>query len=335
MPGRGQALTRSRCPDCGTVFRVTSEQLRLKAGKVRCGHCHAVFNAFDHLLVGVGTAEVPASGTASPASLPEDQAISVASDWPVEFDAEQADDRATVPDTVVAAVDDDTDAVWREAAAAEVPPDEPEPALPEASAESVDVSTQAARHAGLVAARELADTAAYSRWSAGALAGDFSGGFDDGEHRSPLWPYLLVFLVLLSVLLGQLAYHFRTEVVQRFPSVLPLYSALGVAVPLPREASLVSIETSDLQADNARGLFVLNATLKNRANWDQAWPSLELTLTDINDRVVARRVIDAADYLKSDISPERFPRQTETPVRLWIEARDIGATGYRLYLFYR
>lgn len=38
---------RTRCPDCGTVFRVTSEQLRRKAGKVRCGHCQTVFNAFD------------------------------------------------------------------------------------------------------------------------------------------------------------------------------------------------------------------------------------------------------------------------------------------------
>jgi len=41
---------RTRCPACDTVFRVTSEQLRLKAGKVRCGHCQGVFNAFDQLL---------------------------------------------------------------------------------------------------------------------------------------------------------------------------------------------------------------------------------------------------------------------------------------------
>ena len=50
MSGRSQALMRTRCPVCGTVFRVTSEQLRLKAGKVRCGHCQALFNAFDSLM---------------------------------------------------------------------------------------------------------------------------------------------------------------------------------------------------------------------------------------------------------------------------------------------
>ena len=50
MPGRNQTLMRTRCPACSTVFRVTSDQLRAKAGKVRCGYCQAVFNAFDELL---------------------------------------------------------------------------------------------------------------------------------------------------------------------------------------------------------------------------------------------------------------------------------------------
>ena len=50
MPGRHQALMRTRCPACGTIFRVTSEQLRAKAGKVRCGYCQSVFNAFDELV---------------------------------------------------------------------------------------------------------------------------------------------------------------------------------------------------------------------------------------------------------------------------------------------
>ncbi|MEP7276393.1 MAG: DUF3426 domain-containing protein [Betaproteobacteria bacterium] len=34
----------TRCPGCKTVFRVTPEQLALRAGQVRCGHCRAVFD---------------------------------------------------------------------------------------------------------------------------------------------------------------------------------------------------------------------------------------------------------------------------------------------------
>ena len=48
---------RTRCPVCSTIFRVTSEQLRLKAGKVRCGHCQSVFNAFDEFLEDAPAAE--------------------------------------------------------------------------------------------------------------------------------------------------------------------------------------------------------------------------------------------------------------------------------------
>jgi predicted Zn finger-like uncharacterized protein len=47
MSERYKTLMRTRCPGCNTVFRVTSEQLRAKMGKVRCGQCQFVFNAFD------------------------------------------------------------------------------------------------------------------------------------------------------------------------------------------------------------------------------------------------------------------------------------------------
>ncbi len=34
----------TRCPGCKTIFRVTQQQLALRGGQVRCGHCHTVFN---------------------------------------------------------------------------------------------------------------------------------------------------------------------------------------------------------------------------------------------------------------------------------------------------
>ena len=61
--------------------------------------------------------------------------------------------------------------------------------------------------------------------------------------------------------------------------------------------SYLSIEASDLQADPAhRGLLILTATVRNRAGWPLAYPYLELTLTDAQDRVVVRRALAPADY---------------------------------------
>jgi predicted Zn finger-like uncharacterized protein len=34
----------TRCPGCHTVFRVTPQQLAIRAGQVRCGHCKTVFD---------------------------------------------------------------------------------------------------------------------------------------------------------------------------------------------------------------------------------------------------------------------------------------------------
>lgn len=44
----------TRCPECNTTFRVTPEQLKARAGDVRCGACQNVFNALDTLVEEAG-----------------------------------------------------------------------------------------------------------------------------------------------------------------------------------------------------------------------------------------------------------------------------------------
>ncbi len=39
----------TKCPECRAVFLVTSEQLNMAEGLVRCGICDAVFNGKDHI----------------------------------------------------------------------------------------------------------------------------------------------------------------------------------------------------------------------------------------------------------------------------------------------
>src|SRR3954470_21121239 len=35
----------TRCPVCGTMFKVVADQLKISEGWVRCGHCAEIFDA--------------------------------------------------------------------------------------------------------------------------------------------------------------------------------------------------------------------------------------------------------------------------------------------------
>lgn len=66
----------TRCPQCDTAFRVTTQQLQASGGQVRCGHCEAIFDAFATL-----TAQEPqraAQGLTTAVAQPMPQGQSIA-----------------------------------------------------------------------------------------------------------------------------------------------------------------------------------------------------------------------------------------------------------------
>lgn len=71
-------MTITRCPACLTTFRVGPEQLALRQGRVRCGHCYRPFDALAHAQPEPDTAEKPAAPAAesppvSPSTHPFDR----------------------------------------------------------------------------------------------------------------------------------------------------------------------------------------------------------------------------------------------------------------------
>jgi len=168
--------------------------------------------------------------------------------------------------------------------------------------------------------------------------------FMAGEEplRRRLFWSLLVLTAALA-LAGHAAYRYRTEIAALIPSArAPLDAACGLLrcqVPLPRRPELMSIESSDLQAEPRRdGVIVLNAVLRNRATFAQDYPALELTLTDEADRPVLRRVLAPGEYLDpargAPSVAQGMPPGAEVSLRIYLDAGRRRATGYRLYLFY-
>ncbi len=154
------------------------------------------------------------------------------------------------------------------------------------------------------------------------------------------WLWWLASALALLVLTVQCAYRYRGEIALFAPETKPviqrLCAELGCDVPLPRRAELLSIESSDLQADGTNSsVMVLTATLRNRAAFVQALPALELSLTSAQDKTVARRVLMPQNYIPRGVRPESgFAAGSELQVKVYIEAAALKATGYRLYLFY-
>lgn len=161
-----------------------------------------------------------------------------------------------------------------------------------------------------------------------------------GRARTVAYAVAIALLVLLVI--GQAAFHFRDAMATFWPASRPAFTRLcavaGCAVRPLRDAAMahLSIEASDLQADPAhKGLLILTATVRNRAGWPLAYPHLELTLTDAQDRTVVRRALAPAEYAggTADLGGGIAPNG-EIALKVFIDASATSQAGYRLYMFY-
>ncbi len=118
----------TNCPECGTVFRISTNDLRVAEGYVRCGHCSATFNALGsltdeppptvtlkHLTLATelepGSAsppELPATATDVPLPVSEDSLeFNIPEDhWSNFFESEAAGKSSPVPQVLAEAKDE-------------------------------------------------------------------------------------------------------------------------------------------------------------------------------------------------------------------------------------
>jgi predicted Zn finger-like uncharacterized protein len=146
---------------------------------------------------------------------------------------------------------------------------------------------------------------------------------------------------LLLLLSGQLLHAYRMPLAANYPGMRPTlekFCALArCEVGLPRAAGELVIEASDLQAlDVAKpNLIQLSATVRNRAATALAYPAIEVTLTDPQDKPLARRVLLPDQYLARRPDDRIGLRAGEEfSVKLTLDTTELRPVGYRLYLFY-
>ncbi|MGV8935212.1 MAG: DUF3426 domain-containing protein [Gallionellaceae bacterium] len=147
-------------------------------------------------------------------------------------------------------------------------------------------------------------------------------------------------LFLVLIILLEVAYFFRVEIAARLPGIKPVMlqicAKLKCNLPLPQKIDLISIESSELEADPTQAnIITLHALLRSRAPYPMVYPDIELTLTDIQDNAVARRTFSPADYLPPHNDGRLgFPANREAAINLHLDTTDLKPAGYRLFLYY-
>ncbi|UDM50959.1 DUF3426 domain-containing protein [Cupriavidus sp. MP-37] len=247
---------------------------------------------------------------------------------------------------------------------AEIPSRPPSPSSPSspsspapvpAAADEDDAPASAADPIASVTGGAVAREQATRRWvrteapAGPVFAPDFLRHARERERerqpRQPLavpraaWRALAVVLAIAALL--QLAYLGRSQLAGHLPMLRPALEAacapLGCTVPPWRDIDALRIETSQLQRQDEGGdTYLLAVTLRNLGRASTALPAIELVMTDLQDQLLLRRVLQPAEYLEP--SQQAFAAQglragMELPVRVRFRTQQAPA-NYRVLIFY-
>jgi predicted Zn finger-like uncharacterized protein len=344
----------TRCTSCGTAFRVVQDQLKVSEGWVRCGRCNAVFNALEGLFdlgrdapadwkeepldpLVASLAPPPAEWSSLPSS--RDDAAGHAGDGNEgrrDGDAPESDLGELLADPVDAHL-------FGPRKRSEAKPKPAGQLGPRDRVEFSDArfdSDLFPDNSTSIPDTELA-TLAVTDSGALYLESGARPDFVRRADRHARWQStsvrsaLGVACVLAAlVLAAQAANHHRDILAARWPSLRPLVAAWCRApqcrIEAPRRIDDILVESTALTRAAAQDAFVLSVTLRSRSDLTLTLPSIDLTLTDANNRLVARRALAPRDFSAAEV----IAPHAETPLQVMISTGAAAVFGYTVEIFY-
>jgi len=365
----------TRCPSCGTVFRVVRDQLRVSEGWVRCGRCNSVFNAAEVLFdidngapvhvelnaepappdaADTGSEPTVTDWTAAPAAPPTTQdgvtaaqpasspvgrqepGFSAAPAWSAPSRAEPMFDPPETP----WAGSNPNSASQREEPLLRAPslPSTPQDADPDFTAPSAQgpgappSPRSPASRPSPSAPAELADTTLAPPLPSFLRTADHAALWRRPAVRAALG---IAVLLLAASLLLQAALLWRDTLAARLPASEPALHALcrlaGCQVQPLRRIDALAVDSSGLNRLDGSTLYRLQLVLHNRADTAVLAPALDLSLTDAQGKLVARRVLALADL---GAPQSVLQAGQELPIKVLMATGERRVEGYTVELFY-
>lgn len=132
---------------------------------------------------------------------------------------------------------------------------------------------------------------------------------------------VLCLALMLQIVLAQ-----RAELAENprlRPALSALCNTLGCSLPLWRDPGTLQLLTRDVRPHpSVPDAMLISASFRNTAPWPQAWPVLELALSDLNGKTFALRRFQPDEYLGAvDHDATLLPGQSASAT---LEVQDPG-----------
>lgn len=287
------------CPQCDTHFLINDELITAYGGKVQCGSCEHVFNASDRLTK-------------------VDDDITSADEYQASKN-NASQESTTTPLTT---------AITEPAITETIEPSSPE--LNDASDVDYIIGKPTTTAEPSAEKKE---------------APEVTLNLDNIKKRTKKTRQysslsILIGLLLLLALLLQAAYFLREKIASEYPQLKPtlerVCKKLKCSIDLPKNLELISIGDSDMQEDDSfKSVINFSSTLKNDAAYAQAYPNIELTLTDSDDVPVIKKLVKPEEYLasKKKMHAGLAPHEVAN-IKIALRVDEESVASYRLLLLY-
>ena len=136
-------------------------------------------------------------------------------------------------------------------------------------------------------------------------AAGFQDPGDDAQHSRKFW--ISAAVAMLAVTLVNVFFVSRDALLAQ-PSIRGGLESVGLVEAIPQfnyqDIDLLHLASSEMRSHPTLDeTLILNATIVNRADQVQAYPSLQITLFDKQNQPLAMRVFNPDEYLQSDTGP--------------------------------
>ena len=149
-----------------------------------------------------------------------------------------------------------------------------------------------------------------------------------------LWAFGIILLAV--VLCGQLVYRYSVQIVAWWPPAGDLVEAtceiLSCPGPNPVESRPWKVEYGNLTArEGTNDQFTQHITVINKSSSPQLWPSLAVEITDVDNNLLSRKMMEPQEYLPEESGAAKGLQPHEkTDFELALEFRHDSAINSRV-----